>query len=85
MLSHFFFVVLFDSAYSIKTIKLEWSMNDKLQKIWKDTVMAQLWYCPDICLAGLKKTMKASGRIASVASQIQTEHLQNISRALPLD
>jgi hypothetical protein len=30
-------------------------MNDELERIWKEAFLAELKYCPSICL-GLKKT-----------------------------
>jgi hypothetical protein len=33
-------------------------MNDELERIWKEAVVAHLRYYPGICLMGLRKTMK---------------------------
>jgi hypothetical protein len=50
-------------------------MNDEMEKIWKEAVMAQLRYYPCICLGRLKKTAQESVRIAGALAEIQTEHL----------
>jgi hypothetical protein len=33
-------------------------MNDELERIWKEDVVAKSRYSTDICLEGLKKTTK---------------------------
>jgi hypothetical protein len=45
-------------------------MTDELESIQKESVMAKLWYCPDIYLEGLRETRKISVRIANVPSGI---------------
>jgi hypothetical protein len=37
-------------------------MNDELERIWKDAVVAQSLYYPVICLEALKKPQKAEVR-----------------------
>jgi hypothetical protein len=54
-------------------------MNDEMEKIWKEAVMAQLRYYPTICLGRLKKTAQESVRIAGALAEIQTEHHPNMS------
>jgi hypothetical protein len=45
-------------------------MIDKLERIWKDVVMAQLRHYPSICLEGLSKTTTISVRRAGVLLEI---------------
>jgi hypothetical protein len=45
-------------------------MVDELERVWKETVLAQLRYCPGICLQRLRKTMKTSVRITGVPVEI---------------
>jgi hypothetical protein len=33
-------------------------MNHELENIWKEAVMAELQYCPEICQIGVRQTMK---------------------------
>jgi hypothetical protein len=33
-------------------------MNDELEMVWKNAVLAYYKYCPRICLERLRKTMK---------------------------
>jgi hypothetical protein len=54
-------------------------MNDEMEKIWKEAVMAQLRYYPSICLGRLKKTTLESVRITGTLAGIQTEHHPNTS------
>jgi hypothetical protein len=45
-------------------------MVDELERVWKEAVLAQLRYCPGICLEILRKTMKTSVRIVGVPVEI---------------
>jgi hypothetical protein len=45
-------------------------MNDELERIWKETIMACLRYYLDIWLEGLGKTAKTSVTIAGVLAEI---------------
>jgi hypothetical protein len=45
-------------------------MVDKLERVWKEAVLAQLRQCPCICLETLRKTMKTTFRIAGVPVEI---------------
>jgi hypothetical protein len=57
----------------------ECHMNDELEVIWKETVMAELKYYLRICLEGLKNTTETSIRIADVPVEIRTEYLPDKS------
>jgi hypothetical protein len=35
---------------------IEWLVNDELERIWKEVVVPNLRYYPNICLEGLRKT-----------------------------
>ncbi|PNF31555.1 hypothetical protein B7P43_G00786 [Cryptotermes secundus] len=52
-------------------------MNDNLEVIWKEVVVAKSRYYPGIVLEGLLKTMKKknSVRTADVTVEIRNEHL----------
>jgi hypothetical protein len=45
-------------------------MIDELERVWKEAVLAQLRYCPGICLERLRKTTKTSLNIAGVPVEI---------------
>jgi hypothetical protein len=51
-------------------------MNDELERIWKEVVVAHSSYCHGICLEEPKIFAKAL-RIAGVLAEIRTRHLQN--------
>jgi hypothetical protein len=66
-------------------------MNDELEKIWRETVVAWLRNYDKICLEGLRKTTETV-RIAGVAAEFKTKQpptptitTKYKSRALPLD
>jgi hypothetical protein len=50
-------------------------MIDEMERIWKETVMACLKYCPGIRLEGLSKPQRTSVKIVGVPPEIWTEHL----------
>jgi hypothetical protein len=54
-------------------------MSSELERTWKGVVMAYSRYYPGICLVRMSKTTKASGLIASVPAEIQTNHFLNTS------
>jgi hypothetical protein len=54
-------------------------MNDEMERIWKEAIVAQSKYYPRIFLEGLKKTTKNTVRTAGVAAETRTEHLPNTS------
>jgi hypothetical protein len=58
-----------------------WYVNDKLEVIWKEVVVAETRCYPETCLGGggLNKSTKYFNRIASVLTEIRTEHLPNTS------
>jgi hypothetical protein len=56
---------------------LGWSVNDKLERMWKEQLGANLGYCPGFCLERLRKTMKPSVRLAVVPINIQNFHLSD--------
>jgi hypothetical protein len=37
---------------------IEWVINNELEMIRKAAVMANLKFCPNICLEGLRRTLK---------------------------
>jgi hypothetical protein len=45
-------------------------MTDELERTWMKTVMSKLGSYPDICMEGLRETMKTSIRIAYVPAEI---------------
>jgi hypothetical protein len=45
-------------------------VNNELERMWKEAVVAQLRYYPGICLEGLRKTTKTSVRIAGLRAEI---------------
>jgi hypothetical protein len=49
-------------------------MSDKLERIWKEVVMAYSRYYPGIFLEGLKKIMKTLVRIACIPVESETKH-----------
>lgn len=68
-------VGLFNDAFSIE-------MDDELETIWKEMLMASFWHIPRICLERLRKTMKTSARMAGVPAKIWTKYKSTV---LPLD
>jgi hypothetical protein len=53
-------------------------MNNELERIWKEMIMAYSGYYPSICLQGLWKTTKLS-QDSWVLAKIQTECLLGIT------
>jgi hypothetical protein len=51
-------------------------MNDKLGRIWKEAVVAEVRYYPNIFQEGLRET---SVETADIAAEIRTENIPNIS------
>jgi hypothetical protein len=45
-------------------------MDDELERVLKNMIVAQSKYYPGICLEGLKRTMKASVKKAAVPAGI---------------
>ena len=43
-----------------------WSVNNKLERMWKEQLGANLGYCPGFCLEQLRKAMKPV-RLAGVS------------------
>jgi hypothetical protein len=57
-------------------------MNDELERIWREVVVALLRYYPTVCLEGPRKMVK-NLRIASALVVIQTEHKSRSATATP--
>jgi hypothetical protein len=57
--------------------------NDELQRIWLEEVVVYPRYYPGICLLELRKLAKTV-RTGGVPSEVRTEHIRDIFRALPL-
>jgi hypothetical protein len=47
-------------------------MSDKLERVWKKTVVAYYYYYLGICLEALRKSMTISVRKAGVTGDSQT-------------
>jgi hypothetical protein len=54
-------------------------VNNELERIWKETAVAQQRYCPGICLEVLRKPGKISVKIECALAEIRNKYLQNIS------
>jgi hypothetical protein len=48
----------FKSLSISRSYRADDTMNDELERIWKETVVAQSSYNASICLEGLKKTAR---------------------------
>jgi hypothetical protein len=55
-------------------------MNDELEMIWKEVVMAQLRHYPGICLERLRKTTETLSQDNGVPAEIQTKYFLNVSK-----
>jgi hypothetical protein len=54
-------------------------MNDELERIWKEVVIARSKYYPDIFLKGSRKTMKNFCLDSKYPVEIRSGHLVNTS------
>jgi hypothetical protein len=54
-------------------------MTEKLERIWKEAVMAEWRYYPGNCFERLRKTTNTSAMIANVPAGIPAEHLPDKS------
>jgi len=54
-----------------------WSVNNKLERMWKEQLGSYLGYCPGFCLERLRKAMKPSVRLPGVPINIQNCHLSD--------
>lgn len=52
-------------------------MNNKFEKVSKESIVDQTSYCSRICLEEMVKNTKMNLRIASVPTEIRKEHLPN--------
>jgi hypothetical protein len=48
-----------------------WSVNNKLERMWKEQLGAKLGYTPGFCLERLKKAMKPSIGLAGLPINVQ--------------
>jgi hypothetical protein len=51
-------------------------MTDELERVRKETIVTYSWYCPEICLMGLRKIMETSKRDSCCP-------IGDLNRALP--
>jgi hypothetical protein len=55
------------------------SLQNELERTWKEVAVAQLRFHPCIYLEGMRKTIKASVRMASLPAEKREEYLLNAS------
>lgn len=52
------------------------TINSECEEMWKESVLIYYRYYPDICLKGMRKSMKAIGQKVSVLAKIRTQHFR---------
>jgi hypothetical protein len=52
-------------------------MNDEMERMWKEVVMAYLKYYPIISLKRLRKSRRTSVRLIGVSAEIRTGHVRS--------
>jgi hypothetical protein len=54
---------------------VEWLVNNKLRRVWKETIMAEVWYSAGTCLETLMRSTETSVKMNGLWAEVSTWYL----------